>query len=465
VKNAGILENHKGRIEIKNALENGTGETSRFSKTLSETTWYYAIRLKNGDVLRVSKTTSSIFFVFANTIPLILIITILVLAVVYFASKNLTKRIVKPLNSFEFNENSDTKNLILPYEELTPFARKIQEQHSKINRQIKKIAKRNATIFAITENMSEGVILISQNKEIISLNHTIREIFNIKTDVIKHYLLEIIRDEKILKSVEKSLNGERSEVIIEKNKRFFAVYLSPVSEIGAIAVFVDITEKKQAEKLRREFTANVSHELKTPLTSISGYSELLLNGLVKDEDKPEFLAKIYAESGRMLTLIDDIMFLSKLDESERIRAENFAEVDLLKTAKNAVKQLENKATENEISLEIKGENRVVKGISSMLNDLFVNLIDNGIKYNNPGGSVTIEICENCVKFIDTGIGIPENSLEHIFDRFYRVDKSRSKKTGGTGLGLAISKHIALVHSAEITVESNFGAGSTFTVWI
>jgi two-component system phosphate regulon sensor histidine kinase PhoR len=268
-----------------------------------------------------------------------------------------------------------------------------------------------------------------------------------------------------LKTVEKALNGERSEVIIEKSKRFFAVYLSPVSEIGAIAVFVDITEKKQAEKLRREFTANVSHELKTPLTSISGYSELLLNGLVKEEDKPEFLSKIYAESGRMLTLIDDIMFLSKLDESERIKAENFEEVDLLKTAENAVKQLENKATENEILLEIKGKNRLVEGISSMLNDLFVNLIDNGIKYNNPGGSVTIEICKNCVKFIDTGIGIPENSLEHIFDRFYRVDKSRSKKTGGTGLGLAISKHIALVHSAEITARSNLGVGSVFTIWI
>jgi two-component system phosphate regulon sensor histidine kinase PhoR len=348
---------------------------------------------------------------------------------------------------------------------LTPFARKIQEQHSKINRQIKKIAKRNATIFAITENMSEGVILISMNKEIISLNHTIREIFDIKADVIKHNILEIIRDEEILEKIEKALSGERSEVIIEKNKRFFAVYLSPVSEIGAIAVFVDITEKKQAEKLRREFTANVSHELKTPLTSISGYSELLLNGLVKEEDKNKFLTRIYSESGRMLALIDDIMFLSKLDESERIKAENFAEIDLLETAKNAVKQLENKATENKISLEIKGENRVVKGIFSMLNDLFVNLIDNGIKYNNPGGSVTIEICENCVKFTDTGIGIPENSLEHIFNRFYRVDKSRSKKTGGTGLGLAIAKHIALVHSAEITVESKFGVGSVFTVWI
>jgi two-component system phosphate regulon sensor histidine kinase PhoR len=464
VTDISTLENHKDRTEIKNAIENGTGESSRFSKTLSKETWYYAVRLGDGNILRISKTTESVFALFASVIPLILIIMILILVVVYFAAGNSVKKIVGPLNDFEFSDFLSGNEFNLPYEELAPFSRTIKEQHDKINRQIKKIEKRNATISAITENMSEGVILISESSKIISVNHTVREIFNINTDIIKHNIVEIIRDEVLLTRISSALGGERSETLINKNKKVYNVYFSPVAKIGAILLFVDITERTQAEKLRREFTANVSHELKTPLTSISGYSELFLNNLVDEDDKINFIEKIYSESQRMLSLIDDIMLLSKLDEGTGVFNDKFVNVNLLDIAENAVKQLETKAEQSGISLQVKGKNRVVKGVPSMLTDLFINLIDNGIKYGNRGGSVTVEIDDECVKFIDTGIGIPADSLLHIFDRFYRVDKSRSKKTGGTGLGLAIAKHIAMVHSFDIVAESEVGKGSIFKVF-
>jgi two-component system phosphate regulon sensor histidine kinase PhoR len=345
-------------------------------------------------------------------------------------------------------------------EEISVLMRKISNEQKKSEKNLEKLKNRKDTIKRITGNMSEGVVMLDGNADIVSCNTAALKIFDIKDEIKGVNIIELLRELKLLEYAHKAVEGETSDALMNRNGRIYDVRFSP-SERGAILLFLDITEKHESEKLRREFSANVSHELKTPLTNISGNAEMLAAGVVAESDKPEFYTRIYSESRRMSTLVDDIMYLSKLDEKSELREKK--SVNLFEILSEVKKNLSEKADKLSVAIVIQQTDLSVFGDRNMLYELFFNLIENAIKYNVDGGKVEVAVANNTVTISDTGIGIPEESLPFIFDRFYRVDKSRSKKTGGTGLGLAIVKHIAELHNAEIRVKSVVGAGTEINI--
>jgi two-component system phosphate regulon sensor histidine kinase PhoR len=349
-------------------------------------------------------------------------------------------------------------------EEISVLKRKITIEQKKGEKNLEKLKNRKDTIKRITANMSEGVVMLDGNADIVSCNAAALNIFDIKDEIKGINIIELLRELKLLEYAHKAVDGETSDALMNRNGRIYDVRFSP-SERGAILLFLDITEKHESEKLRREFSANVSHELKTPLTNISGNAEMLAAGVVAESDKPDFYNRIYNESKRMSTLVDDIMYLSKLDEKSELREKE--PVNLYEILVEAKKNIVKKAEKSNVKIEIEHTDFTVLGERNMLYELFFNLIENAVKYNRKGGEVTVTAAENygkiAVTVLDTGIGIPEESLPFIFDRFYRVDKSRSKKTGGTGLGLAIVKHISELHNAEISVKSVMGEGTAIKI--
>ena len=456
---ADTLANHTDREEVNEALEFGNGESLRFSDTLGQETYYYAVKLENGSVLRLAKTTSSIWGMLGGAVPVVFIVVLIMFAISYFLAGSLTKRIVNPINKVRIDED-----LSPPYDELAHFVKAIEEQREQIKHQLSDLQNRSHTIDAIMDSMSEGIILVNKKGSILSLNKSAADIFSVFDSVEGQSILEILRDVELNESMRQALSGIRGELNLIHNEKTYRVYFSPVTDSGAIILFLDITEKSMAEKIRREFSANVSHELKTPLTTIYGNAEMLEGNMVKESDKALFYEKIKTEAARMITLIEDIIMLSRLDENTgEIVTQN---IDLKAVAIDVIESLEAKAKEQNVTVSVSGGG-VFPANPSQMAELFHNLIDNAIKYNKPEGTVEIEICVSEVQATiivsDTGIGIPEDEQDRVFERFYRVDKSRSKKTGGTGLGLAIVKHIVLAYDGSVELKSDVDKGTSVKV--
>lgn len=468
---AAKLESHADREEFREALESGSGQSVRYSSTQMEKIIYYAIKLNDGSVLRVSDTqytVLSVVVVMLSPILLILIVSLILAAV--FAGR-ISKSIIRPINAIDLEhpENAET------YDELAPLLEKIDAQNKQIARQMEELRSRRREFESITENMAEGLVIVGHMAEVLTCNPSALKILNADKVPHKQSVLTLNRSEVFRHSVDSALAGKPSEVDLEIGGKVYRLIASPVRAadtedvIGATLIILDITEKNERERLRREFTANVSHELKTPLTSISGNAEIIKNGIVKPEDVPHFAENIYKEAGRLISLVNDIIKLSKLDEDGgEITKEP---VDLSEIVSEVADSLRAQAERRAISSEIHTEKAVIMGIRPILTEMIYNLWENAIKYNKEGGKLYVEIANECqdgqnfVKFSirDTGIGIPSADLERIFERFYRVDKSHSKEIGGTGLGLSIVKHGARLHGAEITVKSEIDKGSTFII--
>jgi two-component system phosphate regulon sensor histidine kinase PhoR len=460
VSDAGMLENHLERTEVQEAIASGFGESSRHSNTLGLETYYYAVRLTDGGVLRFAKTTHSIWGLFAGALPFVSGIIAAIIIISYIAASKLTKRIVAPINNVNFSDE-----LTAPYDELAPFIRTIADQRSKISEDFAALQDSRDTIHTITENMNEGIVMVDSGGVILSINKSARAIFGIDASIEGKNIRELSRDISLTQGIGQALLGHSENIGFEKDGRIFNVLLSSASKTGAILFFLDITEKALADERRREFSANVSHELKTPLTSIYGNAEMLCSGIVNEDDKPNFYRKIMNEASRLITLIEDIIMISQLDE--RTAPQEFEQVNLADVALECKEALAEKASAFSVDVAVDGTGHITDSYSLIYEMLF-NLMDNAIKYNKQGGCVLVEIAEKdgggvSLSVSDTGIGIAPGERERIFERFYRADKSRSKKTGGTGLGLAIVKHIAGVVGATVSVASEQGKGSVFTV--
>lgn len=454
------LPNHLDREEITEALTSGAGESKRFSNTLREETYYYAVRLTDGSVLRMAKTTDSIVGMFVGILPTVAGVVLAVLIAGYLLARGLTERIVEPINKVDLNAL-----LNVPYDELAPFVGTITEQRKHIARQVADLQNRTQTISAIMDNMSEGIVLLNKQGVILSINKSAVSIFEANDGMEGKNILELLRDVELLGHVRNALAGNRGDMSLERGGKTYRVYFSPVTDSGAILLFMDITERVKAENMRREFSANVSHELKTPLTSIYGYAEMLCNGMVKENDKTGFYTKIKEEAARLIVLIEDIIMISELDEQKG--DERLEEVSLPAIAAETIETLGLKAEEGQVSVRITGGDVRMHINRSRLYELLYNLIDNAIKYNRPGGSVHVDLSQTeehiQIAVTDTGVGIPKEAEGRVFERFYRVDTSRSKTTGGTGLGLAIVKHIAMVYDGKVELDSRIGEGTTVTV--
>jgi two-component system phosphate regulon sensor histidine kinase PhoR len=460
---AKTLDNHADRAEIRRARAVGFGASSRYSDTLRRQTSYFAVRLPDGCILRAAKTSDSIFALFGRALPPVAAVITLLAIIGHIAADRLTSRIVEPLNAMRLDGE-----IIPPYDELTPLARAITEQRERIAGQLTALAERTATINVIMDNMDEGALLVSRQGTIVAANPSIGTIFALSQPVIGNNILTLLREPHLAELTRRALAGHRHEATLKRQEREYRIYFSPVLGGGAALLFLDTTESGRAERLRREFSANVSHELKTPLTSISGYAEILAEGLARPGDQAKFLAKIKDESARLLALIDDILLLSRLDEDRG--GGDFTETDIAAIAAKTAAVLAEKAEAAGVSLRCAGQEPMpIPGKPSLLAELFFNLLENAIKYNRPGGEVEVTFRRDdhdrrvTVVVRDTGIGIPQAAWERVFERFYRVDTSRAKKTGGTGLGLAIAKHIVLIHHGEISLTSRVGEGTSVTL--
>lgn len=463
--NADDMENHLEREEVKEALTEGYGESSRYSSTLTERYLYSAKRLSDGTVIRLSVTQNSLLVLTLGMLqPLIVIFVIVVIISVFFAHR-LSKKIVKPLNELNLDEPLSNDG----YDELSPLLHRIDTQQKKIKWQKEELKQKQSEFEAVTTGMREGLILLNGKGTILSMNRSAADLLGTPQSCIGQDILSVNRSLELAEVLHKSSDGKFAEKVIELGTGKYQLDASPVVSDGKISgtvlLLLDITEKEKTEQMRREFTANVSHELKTPLQTIFGSAELLANGIVKQEDISKFGSQIYTEAGRIIQLVEDIIKLSHLDEgAEDMEWEN---VDLFSIAGSVVAALVPEAKNAAVEMDLHGESAILYGIPQLLSSIVYNLCDNAIKYNRKGGSVSV-LVKNEEGFVilsvaDTGIGIPEDHQERIFERFYRVDKSHSKEIGGTGLGLSIVKHAAKLHKAEIELQSVVDGGTTITV--
>lgn len=460
------MDNHRGREEIAEAMSEGRGQSVRFSKTLDSHHYYLAVRLDDGKVIRLSVRVDSIFSVFKDNIILILVIALVVFLILLIFARHLTKRIVKPINAIDL-EKPDEYEI---YDELSPLITRISKQRFHIKQQMVELKKKQDEFIAITEGMDEGLIVLDKKGYILSINNRALELMgSSRSDQTGMHFLELIREFQVQKTIETALDGKFSEKGFKIENRIVEFRATPVFEgkevKGAIVLLVDVTEKYRAETIRKEFSANVSHELKTPLTSIYGYAELLRNGLVKEEDVQSFYQRIIDEASRLITLIDDIIKLSQLDERTTDLVKE--KLNLYDRAKNIIGTLELMSQEKMITVTLEGGDGWIYGVPRLIDDLIYNLCHNAIKYNKVKGKVSVNISKKEGRVIlsvkDTGIGIPREHQDRIFERFYRVDKSHSKETGGTGLGLSIVKHIANYHEAIINLDSDKDVGTEINI--
>lgn len=460
------MENHNEREEVKEARKNGYGESVRYSTTLTERQMYCAKLLDDGTVLRLSDSQYTWWTILLSMMQPILFIVTVAVAISLLLAFRLSKNIVKPLNSL--NLDSPLENSAYP--ELEPLLSRLAAQQHQLKLQASELERKRNEFLTATGNMMEGIVLLSDRGELLSINAAASRLLGVSPYCVGKDILLLNNSYEMQELVHRALSGEHTETTLPVGGSDYQINATPVMSDGKVAgaalVIFDVTEKEKAEQIRREFTANVSHELKTPLQSISGCAELLSNGMVKPGDVPEFSHRIYSESQRLISLVEDIIGLSRLDEgAEDMQRTN---VDLHKLAETAIDSLSNAAKEAGVALELCGDGAEVYGIPQLLGTIVYNLCDNAIKYNRRGGSVTVTT-ENgaggvTLTVSDTGIGIPKDQQDRIFERFYRVDKSHSKDVGGTGLGLSIVKHAALLHNATVTVDSTPGAGTTFTVF-
>lgn len=457
------MGNHSNRPEFINAMENGYGDDSRKSETIGRVTYYYAEKTANGNVLRVSETIENGYSLFMHLVPILLGVIILVFILCYILSKRSTKKIIAPIENLESNADGTQ------YEELSSISRTISSQQKQISKQVTRLQLEKDRIDTLIQNMSEGFIMLDMDKNMLMCNHSASKYLGTDSEgTVGESLISFSRNEILCECVDKAFDGERSSNEGSINGRVLQIIASPVysnsEQKGVICLIIDVSAKRKAEKMRREFTANVTHELKTPLTSISGYAEIIESGIAAPEDIERFAGKIHKESGRLLSLIGDIIELSELDENTR--PANYDKVDLSGLSREVAEDLHTNANKHEVEIKVNAAEKVlINGNRNQLYELVYNLCDNAIRYNRKGGSVTVTVKkdgENAfLSVADTGIGIPVKHQKRVFERFYRVDKSRSKETGGTGLGLAIVKHIAERHDGTITLKSDEN-GTTFT---
>lgn len=462
--NSESMENHLEREEVKEAFANGSGESERYSSTLTEKMMYCAELLDDGTVLRISVSQLTVLTLLLGIAQPVAIVFVIALVVSFIFASRISKRIVKPLNEIDLDNPLEND----AYDELSPFLSKISNQQKKIKLQENQLSQRKNEFLAITSNMNEGLVLLGKDKKVISINPSAESFFTSEADCTGMDFIRLERNPDIIKALERAEIQDTSEIQVNRNGRIFQLNISRIRDMGELSGFVilifDITEKSDSENRRREFTANVSHELKSPLQSIMGSAELIENGLVKKEDMPKFIGNIHSEATRLLTLINDIIKLSKLDEGTTLSEKDF---DLYSLVKENIEVLKSSAEKKNISVSFKGESLMMKSMKPLVSEIVYNLIDNAIKYNVENGSVEISISRDKNNIIlsvsDTGIGIPEEYQERVFERFYRVDKSHSKETGGTGLGLSIVKHAVQDIGADIKLESRCGKGTVVTV--
>ena len=458
------MENHSDREEFQEASTAGAGEATRISDTIAEQTFYYAVKLQNGQVLRVAATTDSVFAAVLAVLPWILGVEVLVAVCTVLFSNFLTKKIVAPINRLDLDHPADNEI----YDELSPLLGKISRQNEVIAQQMKSLREKQEEFTSITENMSEGFLVLDNNTDILSYNTSALRLLGAEAVPAESHVsaLALNRSAGFRSAVDGALAGKRSEQLVRQGGRCCQVMANPVlrdGEVeGAVVVILDITEREERENLRREFTANVSHELKTPLTSISGFAEIIKNGIVKPEDIPRFAGNIYEESQRLVTLVDDILNLSRLDEADvQLEREDF---DLSSLARDVAGRLKASAKKNGVVITVIGDKAEINGVKSIVDEMVFNLVDNAVKYNKQNGRVTVTVDSSsdgtALTVTDTGIGIPQADVDRVFERFYRVDKSHSKEIGGTGLGLSIVKHGAAFHNAKVSLQSTEGEGNT-----
>ena len=460
------MDNHSGRDEIKEALVNGEGVSERYSATLGKISLYYAKALANGDIIRISTDTSTIAALLLGMSSYIFWIVVIVLFIAVLIANRLAVKIVKPINEVDLS----SRNIISPYKELVPLFSKINEQNYTITRQLNKLDQLKEEFKTVTDNMAEGIIVINRDKQVLSYNSAALRLFNASDIKNGDNVYCFDHSLKFMTAVEEAIGGKNSEYRRQSENKVYSVLINPVKigehVNGASILIIDITAKEMQEKLRREFSANVSHELKTPLTSISGFAEIMKNGIVDPDDVADIAQNIYDEAKRLIVLIDDIIRLSSLESSEiETQKEN---IDLKELVGEVFTYLKAAAAKKKISLICNGEG-TVKGVRYILEEVMQNLVDNAIKYGSENGHVCVVIYDHddqvIIKVTDDGIGIAEDDTSRIFERFYRVDKSHSKAIGGTGLGLSIVKHGVEYHGGHTEVISKPGVGTTFTVYL
>ena len=466
--NPKTMENHADRQEVREAMENDSGTSVRRSSTLSEHTMYYAKRLSDGTVLRLSMSQRSVLFLMGGMLSPLVFIFLAACLLAGVLSYRVSKKIVKPLSEIDLKHPEQVET----YDELSPFLQRIAAQNREIDARMAEIRKQQQEFSMITENMSEGLFVVDRNYQILSYNKSAMQIFGMDPRQEHENLLAVNRSEGFRNAVDSALKGRHTQENLELNGRVYQIIANAVCQpdfaedmVGAVILVLDVTEKEAQEQYRREFTANVSHELKTPLTSISGIAEIIRNGIVKPEDIPHFAGKIYDESQRLITLIGDIIKLSRLDENQ-VPMERET-VDMLEMARDVVQQLSSVARKNGVTLVANGTHGQVQGVRQVLGEMGYNLCENAVKYNRAGGRVWVDVQQVAdhvvLRVKDTGIGIPAAEQGRIFERFYRVDKSHSKAVGGTGLGLSIVKHGAALHHATISVSSEPEQGTEITL--
>lgn len=458
---AKTLENHAMRQEVMEAVAVGAGEAERFSDTLDKTTYYYAVRLDDGKILRLARTIDSIYKSVLQMLPIMGGIVIVVAFLASIVARRVTFNLIKPLDQVNLDEPLDNET----YDELAPFLTRIAKQKRQLSKNLKKLRGKQEELTIITNNMNEGLVLLNGQQNVLFINESAAKIFGFSAkEVIGRNILTVDRAQEVQDLLQKVSQAGKGEGLYEKDGHFYQLSGSSVNGSGSVILIYDVTEKMTAEKLRREFSANVSHELKTPLQSILGYAEIMKNGLVKDEDKQRFLERIHAEAGNMIELIQNIMELSRLDENKTL--DEFEDVDLLKLAQSVTLRLKHKAQTKGVTLNVNGSSACVCGVQSILSEVLYNLVDNSIKYNKDNGKVDVKVQDGSeevtVSVSDTGIGIGAADRERVFERFYRADKSHSKEIGGTGLGLSIVKHGVLFHKGRVELESEPGVGTTIT---
>lgn len=459
------MENHLEREEIQEALTTGEGHAVRNSATMTNNTRYYAIKLDDDNILRLSTDHYSQWGLLLDTFGMVIVILAILIALGTVISHNITKHIIKPINDIDLNHPDIKEN----YEELAPLLHRIHQQNHKITHQIENLRRKQEEFNIITENMSEGLLIIGKDLEILTYNKSAIQILNADGSGKMGKVFMLNRSEPFRTAVDDALKGLSCKHQMVIGPDTYEILGSPVinkGEVtGAILIIMDVTEREVGERLRREFTSNVSHELKTPLTSIYGVSDMLASGIVKPEDVGQFAQTIKEESARLISLIEDIIQLSRLDENY-VKQEK-EDVDLYLIAKDVIDRLKPKAKEKEIDILLEGSGVNIKGVDYILDEVVYNLCENAIKYNKEKGRVTVSVSKemgNCIlRVTDTGIGIPKEDLDRVFERFYRVDKSHSNQVPGTGLGLSIVKHGVAFHRGNIVVESSEGVGTTITV--
>ena len=461
---ASAMENHAQRQEVRQALANGAGESSRYSATLLEKTLYYARRLPDGTVLRLSASRVTMGVLLLSMLPAILAVIAVALILSAILAGRVSRHIVRPLNTLDLEHPLEND----AYEELSPLLRRLEHQRRQIDEQLRALRRRSEEFEQITASMTEGLVLLDNNGTILSINPAAGTVFHADQSCVGQPLLTVERDPAVSHALRDAMETGHSEKRLERDGREYQFDMTRIQtdgeSVGAVLLTFDVTEQAFAERNRREFTANVSHELKTPLQGIIGSAELLENGMVQPDDVPRFVGHIRSEAQRLVTLINDILRLSELDEGGSLPTEP---VELLALCRDTANSLEAAAQKRGITVAVTGDEVSVPGVRRLLAETVFNLCDNAIKYNRDGGSVAVAVGRDgpdaVVTVADTGIGIPPEHQGRVFERFYRVDKSHSKASGGTGLGLSIVKHAVAYHHGAVTLDSREGEGTTFTI--